>query len=368
MGLRFRKSIKLAPGIRVNLSSKSAGLSIGGKGLRYSVNTRGRKTTTIGIPGTGISYSTSSGSRRKRTYRSSGRSTQKSQIQAQRQQEKELELQENKRIVDEYNNYIKMLKTVHTECDDSILWENIKNEPAPFILGEIGPKEKSAIEKEENFKPNLLHKFIPSLEEKKKKKLSNSIISAHEEDVEDYTIWESSVKIASRILDGDISAYYEAIEEANPFEDLLEYGSGFEFGTDSPDYIEAEFTVKSDTVVPHNSKVLTKSGNISEKPLSKTMYYDLVQDYVCSCAIRIARELFAIIPVSSVKVHATDNILNTQTGREENVTILSVRFTKDKFADVDFDRIDPSDFTETFERNMFFKKTSGFQAVTRIEN
>lgn len=65
MAMKFRKSIKLAPGVRLNLGKSSAGLSIGGKGLRYSINTRGRKTTTVGIPGTGISYSSSSSSKRR---------------------------------------------------------------------------------------------------------------------------------------------------------------------------------------------------------------------------------------------------------------------------------------------------------------
>ena len=60
MGLGFKKSIKIAPGVRVNLGKKSAGLSFGVKGASYSINSSGRKTTTIGIPGTGLSYSTSS--------------------------------------------------------------------------------------------------------------------------------------------------------------------------------------------------------------------------------------------------------------------------------------------------------------------
>ena len=59
MGLRARKSIKIAPGVKVNLSTKSVGLSFGGKGATYSVNSSGRRTTTVGIPGTGISYTSS---------------------------------------------------------------------------------------------------------------------------------------------------------------------------------------------------------------------------------------------------------------------------------------------------------------------
>lgn len=57
MGFRFRKSFKIAPGVRVNVGKKSIGISAGVKGARVSVNSSGRKTTTVGLPGTGLSYS-----------------------------------------------------------------------------------------------------------------------------------------------------------------------------------------------------------------------------------------------------------------------------------------------------------------------
>ena len=39
MGLRFRRSIKIAPGIRVNLNKKSASVTFGPKGLKHTVST-----------------------------------------------------------------------------------------------------------------------------------------------------------------------------------------------------------------------------------------------------------------------------------------------------------------------------------------
>ena len=65
MGLRFRKSIKILPGVKLNLGKKSAGVSIGTNGARYSVNSSGRKTSTVGIPGTGLSYVKSGGGGKK---------------------------------------------------------------------------------------------------------------------------------------------------------------------------------------------------------------------------------------------------------------------------------------------------------------
>ena len=65
MGLNFRKSISLLPGVKLNLNKKSAGLSFGVKGARYSINTSGQRRATVGIPGTGISYTKTFGDKKK---------------------------------------------------------------------------------------------------------------------------------------------------------------------------------------------------------------------------------------------------------------------------------------------------------------
>lgn len=56
MGLRFRKGINLGGGAKLNISKSSIGVSAGTKGTRVSVNSKGRVTTSAGIPGTGMSY------------------------------------------------------------------------------------------------------------------------------------------------------------------------------------------------------------------------------------------------------------------------------------------------------------------------
>jgi len=54
MALRFRKTITLAPGIRMNLSGSGASFSFGGRGASVTVGNRGT-FLNAGIPGTGIS-------------------------------------------------------------------------------------------------------------------------------------------------------------------------------------------------------------------------------------------------------------------------------------------------------------------------
>ena len=54
MSLRFRKSMKLLPGVRLNFSKETVGLSFGVPGARYTMNSKGRRTVSAGIPGTGL--------------------------------------------------------------------------------------------------------------------------------------------------------------------------------------------------------------------------------------------------------------------------------------------------------------------------
>jgi hypothetical protein len=56
MGLSFRKSKKIFPGVRINLTKKGIGISGGTKGLRVSHSATGNKTFSAGIPGSGIRY------------------------------------------------------------------------------------------------------------------------------------------------------------------------------------------------------------------------------------------------------------------------------------------------------------------------
>lgn len=55
MGFRFRRSFKVAPGLRLNLSKSGVSTSVGRRGLWFTIGTRGTRTT-VGIPGTGLSY------------------------------------------------------------------------------------------------------------------------------------------------------------------------------------------------------------------------------------------------------------------------------------------------------------------------
>ena len=57
MGFRFRRSIRLAPGVRLNLSSRGLSATVGPRGANVNVGPHGTYVN-VGIPGTGLSSRT----------------------------------------------------------------------------------------------------------------------------------------------------------------------------------------------------------------------------------------------------------------------------------------------------------------------
>ena len=348
MGLCFRKSISLGKGLKLNLSKSGPSVSFGKSGLRQSIGLNGKTRTTVGIPGTGVYYTKSSSvgkiadfitgknkkEDKKAEAKSSGRGAagtaagagsaaaaksaaaeERARARQAAAEEKAAAAEEERKAAEEavaeYEAHIEEIKSVHKASDGAINWNWVKE-------GNVAPELKVL------------------------------------------------VPLAQRVMDGDIDAYFEVIEQVDPFDDLLEFGSGFEIGTDVPNILEVEFQVKSAEVVPQNVLSVTASGKLSDKPLSKGAYYDLVQDYVASTILRVARDSFALLPIDTVLIHATDRVLNTATGIEEDMTLVSCKISRYTVEKINFELVDPSDALTNFECNMKFKKTAGFEPVDRL--
>lgn len=376
MGLRISKRIKIAPGVNLNIGKRSAGLSLGSKGLRYTVNSSGRRTTTAGIPGTGIYYSTTSGGKRRSKSHSKYNASKAKAAKLQREKEKaaaekqkQLDLEYAKAAVEEYEDHINAIRLLHTEHEEPINWKQIYeiNEPFndPYITP--GPRETDAREKFNNYKPGFFAKRFKFAENSNQTYYQNLIEKGKKEDREQYNEWKNLHILAEGAVNGDTDTMLEIVENMQPFEDLTEFGSGFEMGFLNSDIVEVEFMIMADTVVPAEAKSLTSTGKLSVKPLAKGKRLDIMQDYVCSCILRIAGDLFAILPVNGVLIHAMDTFIDTAVGSTDAKDIVSVFIDRSTFNTLNLEAIDPSDSMQNFKCNMTFLKTKGFKPVQRIQ-
>ena len=319
MGLRFRKSVTLCKGVRLNFGKSGMSVTTGTRGFHNTYNFgTGKRTTSIGIPGTGLSYVTTSGGRS-----NSNRSRQ----------------QNSQRQTNTYEPYptfddVQQPYPVEEHVEASFVDEV----PQDAFLQSEPPKPSSILSS------NRLTSIHFSSDEKVDW-TEMLIQDAPTETCDDVKFWEYCHGKAYDVLNGNIDTYLQIIQDVGPLEDLLEYGVGFECGTNDPNYMFVEFETKQDEIMP------------SKSSMQITYYNNLLQDYVCSCAIRVARDIFALLPVSHVIVHALSG----------GNTVLSVDFVRRIFTKLRFQGSDASDLVAEFRCNMNFDSQNGFQPVDQLE-
>lgn len=319
MGLRFRKSISIIPGVKLNFGKTGMSVSTGIPGFRKTFHTSGRVTTSVGIPGTGLYYVDT-----KNTRTQNNRRTQTRQETQTYHSEPTYNTEQqnycNDHTVVEATDYsapvpsnyelstpidfdtvhqldTTSLKSIHKASDDSIDWTEV-------LVSPVAPDETYNQE-----------------------------------------MWSYYHSVSSKILAGDIDTYLQLIYEVNPLDDLLMYGSNYEFGTDDAKKIEVEFNVDVNALAE------------AKRSMNNSEYNLLLQDYVCSVCIRIARDMFALLPIRNTIVHSV----------LDGKTILSVDFDRQSLSKVKFGYIDPSDTLQQFKHNMEFNETNGFTPVSNLE-
>lgn len=319
MGLRFRKTISILPGVRLNLAKSSVGVSLGVPGLRASVNSKGRLTTTVGLPGTGISYvKTKSvkkllggkGEKAEKNTRAKAAPEREAvpapePVQQESAQPRRTpfvpQIQRRSIVGANSASYAQIdrdsLVSIHKTADDTIPWADVA----------ASPQAPDASYNQE--------------------------------------MWEYYHEAAQAVLAGDIDTYLRLIQEVSPLDDLLEYGSEFTFGTDDPARMEVEFAVNTDALLS------------AKATLRRAEYNNLLQDYICSTVIRIARDIFALLPVQETVVHA----------QLRDATVLSAAFDRAGMEKIRFGFIDPSDTLARFRVHMNYSDEAGFAPVDRIE-
>ena len=155
--------------------------------------------------------------------------------------------------------------------------------------------------------------------------------------------WERMRLLARGVLNGDGAAYIRALEELNPFEEISGIGSSLEFTAHTRRVVEARLKVAGNNVVPREAKALTKSGKLSVKAIPKKRYKEIYEDYVCGCILRVAREVFALLPVEMVLVTALVDQSGDVLDVANEIPVCSVYFDRASLEFLDFAELDPSD-------------------------
>ena len=278
--------------------------------------------------------------------------------------------------VEVFENYIDRIQSMHKESSETLNWESILKQAPPIKPTQSSENEAKAKLELNQFKPNFFQNLFKKTE-KITSDLENAIEAAKQTDKDDYEMalkeyevekseWEATRILAQKVIDLDSEALIEIIKEYGSFNEIDDLGTHLNFSIEGK-VVAVEINVHGEDIIPSESKSLLKSGKLSVKKMAKGVYYELYQDYVCSCILRIAREVFALLPIKMVTITAIDEILNSSTGHLEKQPILSVLIPRKTLDKLNMDMIDPSDSMTNFVHNMSFKKTKGFKTVEKVQ-
>lgn len=118
-------------------------------------------------------------------------------------------------------------------------------------------------------------------------------------------------------------------------------------------------------MIPKEIKTLLCEGEISTEAVPQEKFNTLHHEYVCSCVLRIAREVLAILPSHLVIVTALEIVPSCLTGNGA-VPILSVAFTRSVVEMLNLEEVMPLEAISRFVHHLAFDTVTGFEAVTAL--
>jgi hypothetical protein len=370
MGFRFRKSIKIAPGVRMNIgkrgvSSISAGsFNFGKRGAYQNIN----------IPGTGISY----------RARVAGRSQAKS-TPARPSQRKTTK---------------RMPVTIELLDDGSVVFTDKKGKPLPdSLIREAKRQNRATIEQwlsEQSDKYNAeilallnIHLTTPAPQGEitvnprpeppqiKKHGLRSKILDGHRQKVDERNKlarqeydralrnWEEAenalrtdTEVMSNVLSSAISSLIW------PRETLVSF-----------DVVDGGDKVLLDVDLPEIEDMPSKESRVNKRQLSLTIkdrsQKQIRLDYlnhIHSIGFRFIGDVFAHLPsVSQVVFSGYSQRVSKRTGHVEDEYLYSVRVKRDVWERINFNNLDTLDIVECFEQFELQRKVTKTGVISPIE-
>lgn len=120
-------------------------------------------------------------------------------------------------------------------------------------------------------------------------------------------LWAFYHKLAQKVLDGDLDAYTEVLQKANPLGELTEYAENITMRAPSAQCLESRFVCKKEQLEKNRKLYLSAMG------------------------LRIARDLLACLPVEEITV----------TGEDDGEEVFSATYNRQQLLHRNFVFTDP---------------------------
>lgn len=370
--MRFRKSIKLAPGIRMNLSGSGLSWTLGPRGASIGIGRRGSYLNT-GIPGTGLYSRTrlshNGGTRGPSvtpttTFRAtvsvsdegllnfideSGNPLSESRINLLKKQQGDAIRELIQTKCDEINAQTEALGEIHLYTPDPKITPTYDSKPFDEALpNEPRPKPRGFL--------GWLFTWVAARIEKENK-------AAHAAYLQRLSAWQTAKssfeaqealrrQLVNDVVAGQVAAMEKLLGEVLqdivwPRETLVSFeisddGQQVELAVDLPEIEDMPTKVAS---VPQ------RGYRLSVKEMGATAVQKLYMRHVHAVGFRLIGEAFAMLPsVQTVVLSAYTKRPARATGQIVDEYLYSVRVARSAWQEINFDNLAALDVVEAFDR------------------
>lgn len=408
--MRFRKSIQLVKGVRINFSKSGISATLGGRGMSVNIGSRGTYLNT-GIPGTGLYDRTKlSGRSPSSSQTEGGRPLPMGNISVSVEDDGRVEIRDPNGILITDESLLRRIKRTNEFKALKIqlmeqLKEGIERETSNIIdIYKMSAEVVPLAEYEAflaSFKPNRYDRIpfdeLPPNEDNIRAQLAVEakqkirtmafwrIKRLREEYIEQelpgryidlYSGWQS------RALDHEqAQAKIEESTNAEYYQEYMEIKKALEYAIQGqPEYIEqeigrwissvelpVEFNIQFECdreasrimldldlpeieSMPTEKAVQLASGQVKRKPKTQK---EVKYDYMCcvyGLAVFFASHVFVVSPViNEIVVSGYTQRRNKKTGDIQDEYVYSTKFIRSFFEQIDFESIDLCNFWEQFE-------------------
>jgi hypothetical protein len=385
MALRFRRSIKLAPGLRMNLSGSGVSWSLGPRGASVGIGRRGTYLNS-GIPGTGLysrqrlSSGSASPAARPGTTQveitvsiaddgtltfkdASGKPIAEHLIEAAKKQQGDKIKALIQGKCDEINGQIEALGKIH----------EFTSPPVPHVFEPKAfaePKPVAPTEKIPGFFCRFFKSCVTKVEEENR--------NAREKHDADVLVWEQRKRehdegqrtergFLDRLNAGDVKTMEEWFETvlqdiAWPQETLVAFDMPY------PGTLAVDVDLPEIEDMPDKTAAVPQRGfKLSVKEMGPTQVQKLYMRHVHAVGFRIAGEAFAVSPaVETVVLSAYSQRPDKATGKVGDEYLYTVRIPRDKWRSIDFGNLanlDPVEALSRFDLRREMSKTGVFKPI-----
>ncbi|MBU9724067.1 MULTISPECIES: DUF4236 domain-containing protein [Bacillaceae] len=380
MSFRFQKRVRVAPGIRLNLSKSGVSTSIGRRGASFTAGKRGLHGN-VGVPGSGLSYRTRIDTKDKKYGRtsqmtpsySSQRKEEERQLKIEQREELLALAEDDAKLINEETNRLLVLhkqlfQPVNslTALVDKTFNFDLTPPSKDTMKSDLLERKKSKLSFVEKIKvlfPKNKKEFLNTVETETQALYKESM-SAYEEKQRAFQE-EKKLRydLARKAEFGDTNAMEDWVSlYLEELDFPLETDIDFKVMSSEEVYIDIDLPTIDE--VPDEKARVLKSGKLKVEQKTQRDHREHYALLVGGTALYLASFFLAYLPtVNKTTISGYNQILDDSTGHEKDQYIYSLKVDRDTLYHLNMEKVHPIKAFDHFEPRLNATKTYIFKEI-----